>query len=136
VAGNLGAGEVQRAAAAVETLLRNGCTADETRPELEQLAGVLDPFVAQLRSLEVHNPAADPAPTVAATQTRAVAARLMELFANFDTSAVAFAEEHQASLRPAFDAVAWERFMRKTQEFAFADAQSLLNEALALLAET
>src|SRR6516164_4970861 len=43
VAGNLGAGPVQAAAAAVEKLLREGSPADATNPALEQLAVVLDP---------------------------------------------------------------------------------------------
>jgi hypothetical protein len=76
------------------------------------------------------------APAVAATQTRAVAAQLTKLFADFDTNAVTFAEENQDSLRPAFDAATWDQFLRKTQEFAFADAQALLDQALADLAES
>jgi hypothetical protein len=71
------------------------------------------------------------APAVAATHTRAVAAQLMQLFADFDTSAVTFAEENQASLRPAFDAATWEQFLRLIQGFAFADAQALLDQVLA-----
>jgi hypothetical protein len=65
--------------------------------------------------------------------TRAVAVQLMKLFADFDTSALTFTEENQASLRPAFDTTKWERFLRQTQEFAFADAQALLEQALAHL---
>jgi hypothetical protein len=44
---------------------------------------------------------------------------------------VTFAEENQASLRPAFDDAAWEHFLRQTQQFAFADAQAILDQALA-----
>jgi hypothetical protein len=76
------------------------------------------------------------APAVAVTQTRAVAAQLSKLFADYDTSAVTFAEENQASLRPAFDAAAWEQFLRHTQGFAFADAQALLDQALTHLPES
>jgi HPt (histidine-containing phosphotransfer) domain-containing protein len=131
VAGNLGAGEVQHAAAAVETLLRDRSPADATRQALEQLAGILDPLLVRLRAtLGMDTTAAAATPAVSATHTRAVAAQLTKLFADFDTSAVTFAEENQASLRPAFDARAWEQFMRKTQEFAFADAQALLAQAL------
>jgi two-component system sensor histidine kinase/response regulator len=132
VAGNLGAGGVQNSAAVVETLLRDGSPADAIRQALEQLVGVLDPLLARLRAaLEMSTTPAAAAPAVAATHTRAVAAQLMKLFADFDTSAVTFAEENQASLRPAFDAATWEQFMRKTQEFAFADAQALLDQMLA-----
>jgi hypothetical protein len=73
------------------------------------------------------------APAVAPAHTRAVAAQLTKLFADFDASAVTFTEENQASLRPAFDAVTWEQFLRQTQGFAFADAQALLDQALAHL---
>jgi two-component system sensor histidine kinase/response regulator len=134
VAGNLGASPVQDAAAAVEMLLRDGSPADATRPALEQLAGVLDPFLARLRAaLAMSTTAAVAAPAVAGTHTRAVAAQLAKLFADFDTNAVTFAEENQASLRPVFDAATWEQFLRLTQEFAFADAQALLEQVLAHL---
>jgi two-component system sensor histidine kinase/response regulator len=137
VAGNLGAGGVQHAAAAVETLLRNGSPADATSHSLEQLAGVLDPLLARLcDALEMSSTKVVDSPAVSATQTRAVGAQLSTLFADFDTSAVNFAEENQASLRPAFDAGKWEQFLRKTQEFAFADAQALLDQVLANLPDS
>jgi two-component system sensor histidine kinase/response regulator len=132
VAGNLGGRDVHAAAAAVESLLRDGAPADATRQALEQLAGVLDPLLTRLNAtLDMKPTAAAPTPAVDATRTRAVAAQLTKLFADFDTSAVTFAEENQASLRPAFDAATWDKFWRKTQEFAFADAQALLDQVLA-----
>jgi two-component system sensor histidine kinase/response regulator len=133
VAGNLGARDVQDAAAAVETLLRGGAPADTTNAALAQLSTVLDPLLARLRATLAAGTAAAAAPDVSATQTRAVAATLAKLFADFDTSAVTFAEENQASLRPAFDAATWELFQRHTQGFAFADAHALLDQALAHL---
>jgi two-component system sensor histidine kinase/response regulator len=137
VAGNLGAGDVQNAAAAVEKLLRDGSGADATTQALQQLAGVLDPFLVRLRAaFEMSTTEAAATPAVATTHTRAVAAQLTKLFADFDTGAVAFAEENQASLRPAFDAATWDQFQRKTQEFAFADAQALLDQMLARLPES
>jgi two-component system sensor histidine kinase/response regulator len=137
VAGNIGAGDVQNAAAAVETLLRDRSPADATTQALAQLSGVLDPLLDRLRTaVEGTTTTTAAAPTFAATQTRAVAEQLTKLFVDFDTSAVTFAEENEASLRPAFDAATWEKFLRKTQEFAFADAQSLLDQALAHLPES
>ncbi len=134
VAGNLGAGPVQAAVTAVEKLLRDGSPADAINPALGQLAAVLDPLLARIRAgLAVGAKVTAAAPAVAPDQTRAVAAQLTKLFAGFDTSAVTFTEENQASLRPAFDATTWERFLRQTQEFAFADAQALLEQALAHL---
>jgi HPt (histidine-containing phosphotransfer) domain-containing protein len=132
VAGNLGAVEVHDAAATVETMLRAGSPAHTTGKALEQLAGVLDPLLAQLRAaFETSTIESSSAPAVLATNTRAVASQLAKLFAEFDTSAVIFAEENQASLRPAFDAATWEQFLRKTQEFAFAEAHALLDQVLA-----
>jgi two-component system sensor histidine kinase/response regulator len=137
VAGNLGAGNVQNAAATVETLLRDGAPAAATNRALAQLADALDPLMARLRTAFAMDATAvtPTAPAVAVTHTRAVAAQLAKLFADFDTSAVTFSEEHQASLRPAFDAATWEQFLRQTQGFAFADAQALLDQALARLPE-
>jgi HPt (histidine-containing phosphotransfer) domain-containing protein len=134
VAGSLGAGPVQTAAAAVEELLRGQGAADATNSALEQLAAVVDPFLKSLRAaLTSTTPAAPATPAVAPGRTRDTAAQLEKLFAAFDTNAVTFVEENEASLRPAFDAATWEKFLRQTQQFAFADAQALLNQALAHL---
>jgi PAS domain S-box-containing protein len=134
VAGSLGAGPVQTAAAAVEKLLRDRTGPDATNPALEQLAAVVNPFLTRLRTALTSTTLAEPAtPAVAGAPTRAIAKQLKKLFAEFDTSAVTFAEENEASLRPVFDAVTWEQFLRQTQQFAFADAQALLDQALAQL---
>jgi two-component system sensor histidine kinase/response regulator len=134
VAGSLGAGPVQTAAAAVEKLLRDRAALDVTNPALEQLAAVVDPFLTRLRAaLASTTPAAAATPAVAPGRTRDIAAQLKNLFAAFDTNAVAFAEENEASLRPAFDVVTWDQFLRQIQQFAFADAQALLDQALAHL---
>jgi PAS domain S-box-containing protein len=134
VAGSLGAAQVQAAAASAEILLRDGSAPAAVNAALEQLAGVLDPFMARLcAALATGVSAAPAAPAVAPSRTRDVAVQLAKLFAEFDTSAVTFTEENQASLRPAFDAVTWEQFLRHTQGFAFADAQTLLDQAVAKL---
>jgi two-component system sensor histidine kinase/response regulator len=132
VAGSLGAGPVQTAAAAVEKLLRDRAAADATNPALEELAAVVDPFLTRLRAaLASTAPAAPATLAVAPGRTRDIAAQLKKLFVAFDTNAVTFVEENEASLRPVFDAVTWEQFLRQIQQFAFADAQVLLDEALA-----
>jgi hypothetical protein len=123
---------VQAAAAAVEKLLRERSPADTTDPALEQLAAVLEPLLARLRAaLALSVTATAAAPAVAPAHTRSVAVQLRKLFNDFDTSAVAFTEENQATLRPAFDAATWDEFLRQTNGFAFADAQVLLDQALA-----
>jgi two-component system sensor histidine kinase/response regulator len=133
VAGSLGAGPVQTAAAAVERAVRDRDAPDATNAALEQLAAVVDPFLTRLRAAlaSMTTAAVAATPAVSPARTRGVAAQLKKLFAEFDASAGTFAEENQACLRPAFDAVTWERFLRQAQQFAFADAQALLDEALA-----
>jgi hypothetical protein len=107
---------VQTAAAAVEQLLRDRAGADATNPALEQLAAVVDPFLTRLRAgLASITTATSATPAVAPAPTRMIATQLKKLFAEFDTNAVTFAEENQASLRPAFDAATWEQFLRQTQ---------------------
>jgi two-component system sensor histidine kinase/response regulator len=135
VAGSLGAGPVQTPAAAVEKLLRDWAAADATNPALEQLAAVLDPFLTRLRVAlaSTTTTAAAATPAVAPARTRDIAAHCKKLYAEVDTSAVILAEENQASLRAAFDAATWEQFLRHIQQFAFADAQALLDQALAHL---
>jgi HPt (histidine-containing phosphotransfer) domain-containing protein len=134
VAGSLGAGPVQTAAAAVEKLLRDNAAADATNSALQQLAAAVDPFLTDLRAALTRTiPAAPATPAVAPGQTRDIAAQLKTLLVAFDTNAVTFAEENEASLRPAFDAVTWEQFLREIEQFAFADAQALLDQALAQL---
>jgi hypothetical protein len=68
---------------------------------------------------------------VAPALTRDLATQLKKMFADFDANAVTFVEENEASLRPAFDAATWDQFLRQTQQFSFADAQALLDQALA-----
>jgi urea ABC transporter urea binding protein len=134
VAGNLGAGPVQAAAATVEKLLRDGPPSNEIDASLTVLTAVLNPLFAKIReAFKTDDMPAGAAPVVPPTHTRAVAAELAKLFANFDTKAVTFAEQNEASLRSAFDAITWEQFLRHTQGFAFADAQVLLDQAVAHL---
>jgi PAS domain S-box-containing protein len=133
VSGSLGAGLVQTAAGTVEKLLRGQAAADATNSALEQLAAALDPFVTRLGAAltsTTTTPAA-PTPAVAPARIRAMAEQIKQLFAAFDTNAITFVEENEASLRPAFDAATWDQFLRQTQQFAFADAQAILDQALA-----
>ena len=69
VAGNLGVGPVQTAAAAVETLLRDEAPADATNRALEQLADVLDPFLARLRAALATGATTPAVPPVAPART-------------------------------------------------------------------
>jgi hypothetical protein len=73
------------------------------------------------------SPAADPA------QTRAAAAQLTKLLSEFDPGAVEFIEANQAALRPLLPGDSWLQFEKLVQGYAFADAQTQLEEALTKL---
>ncbi len=131
VAGNLGAKPVQAAAAAVEKMLRERAAAATLAPAMQELSTVLDSLLENLRAKLPDEPveasAAAPADPV---RTRVVATELATLLANFDAGAVDFLEANSAVLRPAFAAAAWTAFQDQIKAYGFADALTLLREAV------
>ena len=137
VAGNLGAGRVQAAAATVEGLLRDAAATDRITAALENLAAVLDPLLARIReTLATGVAVTAPVLAVDPAKTRTAAMQLAKFLDDFDTNAVTFIEQNEALLRPAFDAAAWNQLSRHVQGFAFADARTLLDQALTHLPES
>ena len=63
-------------------------------------------------------------------QSREAAAQLTKLLSEFDPGAVDFIEANQAALRPLFAGEAWPRFEKLVQGYAFADAQTQLEQAM------
>jgi len=134
VAGNIGAKPVQTAAGALEKVIRERGGAEVVANAKQQVAAALDPLVTQLQAAlrsaasetlpSATAPAADPA------QTREAAARLTKLLAEFDPGAADFIEVNQAMLRPLFAGDAWSQFQKLVEGYAFADAQSRLEEAV------
>ena len=94
----------------------------------------MDPLLAKLRSSLASPEAAALPPTSAApadpAQARAAAAQLTKLLCEFDPGAVEFIEANQAALRPLLPGDSWPRFEKFVQGYAFADAQTQLEEAL------
>jgi hypothetical protein len=84
----------------------------------------------------IPSPPAPPAPPADPAQTRVAAAQLTKLLSDFDAGAVEFIEANQAKLRAFFPGDAWPRFEKLVQDFAFADAQAQLEEALKNLPAT
>ena len=134
VAGNIGAKPVQAAAGALEKLIRDRAAPGETESALRQVAAALDPLLVQLRnslpSPEVAAPLPTSLPPEDPVQTRAAAAQLTKLLAEFDPGAVEFIEASQVALRPLFPGDGWPQFERLVQGYAFADAQARLEQAL------
>ena len=58
--------------------------------------------------------------------SRAAAAELAALLAEFDPAAVGFIETHQATLQPHFPLATWPQFTHHIQNYAFAEAQEML----------
>jgi CheY-like chemotaxis protein len=135
VAGNIGARTVETAAGVLENLVRDGASAEALAAAQRDVGGVLDPLVARLqKALVEHGPAAHVPPAAGGsldpTQSRAAAARLLELLGQFDAGAVEFIETQQAALRGLFAANAWAEFEAQVQGYAFAEAQARLEQAL------
>jgi len=134
VAGNIGAKPVQAAAGALEKLIRDRAAAAETEPALRHVAAALDPLLAKLRSSLASPEPAAALPTSAApvdpTQTRSAATQLTKLLSEFDPGAVEFIEANQAALVPLLPGDSWPQFEKLVQGYAFAEAQTQLEQAL------
>jgi hypothetical protein len=104
------------------------------KPALRQVAAALNPLLAQLRNLlpspEPTTPSPNSPPPADPAQTRAVAAQLTKLLSEFDPGAVEFVEANQVVLRPLLPGDLWPQFEKLVQGYAFADAQTQLEQAL------
>jgi two-component system, sensor histidine kinase and response regulator len=139
VAGNIGANAIQVAAGALEKLIRDRASARDIETSKQQVTAALDPLLGQLRSALNSAAPAKPAPGTAPqppadpAQTRDAAAQLARLLSEFDPGAVEFIEAHQAALRPLLPGDSWPQFEKLVQGYAFAEAQTVLEQALKLL---
>ncbi len=134
VAGNIGAKPVQTAAGVLEKLLRDRSASTEVESAKAGVSAVLDPLITQLQSalvpLQTQAPPATPPPSATPGEIRAAAAQLTKLLSEFDPGAVDFIEANQAALRPLLPGDKWGQFEQVVQNYAFADAQALLEQAL------
>jgi CheY-like chemotaxis protein len=141
VAGNIGAKTVQAAAGALEKLIRTRAAAAEVDSAKEQIAAALNPLVAGLRAVlctpEPGHPAQTMLPPAAnPAECRESAAQLARLLAQFDPVAGDFLEANQAALRPLFADEKWAVFAKLVQDYAFAEAEAQLEQALKNLPRT
>jgi CheY-like chemotaxis protein len=134
VAANLGAKQVQSAASVLEEIIRHRGSPAETESALQQVAKVLDPLLEQMRhslpARETHKTPAVSQPPADPAQTRAAAEELAQLLADFDSAAVDFIEANQAGLSPLFTGESWPEFEKLVQDYAFANAEAKLAQAL------
>jgi PAS domain S-box-containing protein len=136
VAGNIGAKPVQAAAGVLEKLIRERAAPTEVEAAKGQVAGALDPLVAQLASVLPSTVPGSPAPDMTTSplvdpaQTHAAAAQLAKLLSEFDPGGAEFIEANQAALRSLFSGDTWLQFEKLVQNYAFAEAQAELEQAL------
>jgi two-component system sensor histidine kinase/response regulator len=135
VAGNIGAKPIHAAAGKVEKLIREKSEPKDTETALVELAAVLDPLLAELRGALGSAEENPTTPSVAAApldpaKARAAADQAAKLLAQFDPELVEFLAANQAALRPLFSADAWQAFKKNVQNYAFAEAQTQLEQAV------
>jgi CheY-like chemotaxis protein len=133
VAGNIGATEVRCAAGLLEKLIRDRADAAEVDSARHKVAAALEPLIAQLQvalSAVASEPPSQAVATPDPAQCRQAAADLSKLLSESDPGAADFIESNLAALRPLFDHSAWTQFEESVQDYAFADARALLENAL------
>ena len=136
VAGNIGAQPVQAAAGALEKLIRSQAPGPEIEASRSQLAAALGPLLSRLRPALASAAGAVPpdgsaqAPPPDSATTPEAAAHLAKLLEAFDPEAVDYLESHHAALCPLFAGDAWAPFEKLVQDYAFAEAQVQLEQAL------
>jgi two-component system sensor histidine kinase/response regulator len=134
VAGNIGARDVQAAAGVVEKRIREKADGADLDAARQQAAGVLDPLIRQLRTalgssvVETATPAS--AAAIEPGKAREAAETLRALLAEFDPAAADCIEANRAALRSLFNDESWPKFEQSVQGYAFAEAQSQLDEVL------
>jgi len=128
VAGNLGAGAVQTAAAELERAVKEGSPAEAL---CDRLASVLSPLLAKLRTALGEPPARTAPPAVKADpeMIRETVVRMTRYLGEFDPAAADCLASDLSQFQSLFDAPTLEQFEQHITNYAFAEAQALLDQA-------
>ncbi|MGE3309331.1 MAG: response regulator [Limisphaerales bacterium] len=135
VAANIGAKSVQGVAGTLEKVIRERAEPAAVASAIQQLSGVLDPLTARLNDA-LSSPHPEPRKAAAIPQavdlaeSRATAEQLLRFLSEFDPGAADFIEANQSTLRPLFSDDSWAQFEKLTHDYAFAEAQTRLEQAL------
>jgi signal transduction histidine kinase/DNA-binding response OmpR family regulator len=136
VAGNIGATHVQSAAGALEKAIHGGAPATDRQSAIQQVGSALAPVIAEIGDALSAN-AAPELPRLPETpgvfdpaQSRESATTLRTLLSDLDPAAIDYLETNHAVLRPLFAVAEWPAFEDLVRGYAFADAQSRLEQAL------
>jgi HPt (histidine-containing phosphotransfer) domain-containing protein len=141
VAGNIGAKQIQFAAADLEKSIREKMSEADVESTRQQVAVVLDPLVARLGAALNSLPSETtqgllPQQQVSPEQSREAATQLSRLLADFDAGAAEFIEANRAAVRSIFADDAWEKFEQQVEDYSFADALVRLEDAMKRLPTT
>ncbi len=137
VAGNLGAGAVQKAAGVLEKLIHERAGKEGLETATNEVSIALEPLVKHLRKAL---PVAEPAVPVSAkaiqttadpAKSREVATQLKSLLAQFDPGSVDFISANQATLRSLFGEEDWKQLQAQAQSYGFEACQKLVDKTLA-----
>jgi hypothetical protein len=120
----------------LEKLIRDRAGAEQVESVKQQVAAALDPLVRGLRNAfsttaaePPTHPATPPSPADAA-QSREAAVKLTTMLSELDPGAADFVEANREALRSVVGGERWPEFERLVQRYNFADAQTLLENAL------
>ena len=136
VAGNIGATDVQSAAGALEKSIRDAAGDGELDIRARGLAEALNPLIAALRTVvpatmpERRGTITRTLPAPAAEVSLDAGAGLRTLLSELDPDAADFMTSNEAALRPLFGDGQWAEFEKLVHDYAFADAQARLEQAL------
>jgi two-component system sensor histidine kinase/response regulator len=130
VAGNLGAKAVQSAAAGLEHAVNKGKPAEAL---CDQLANVLSPLIAELRAALAEPPVVTASPdggeTVDPAKLRETVLRMTKYLGEFDPAAADCLVSERSRFQALFDAATLSQFEQHITNYAFAEAQALLDKA-------
>jgi two-component system sensor histidine kinase/response regulator len=130
VAGSLGAGAVQAAAADLERAIKEGSSAAGAL--CDNLATVLSPLVAGLRVALGEPPSVKASEDQAAidpAMIRETVVRMTRFLSEFDPAAVECLGSDGARFRALFDPATLSEFEQHVAGYAFTEAQALLDRA-------
>jgi HPt (histidine-containing phosphotransfer) domain-containing protein len=131
VAGNLGAKAVQSAAADLERAVNEGLPAEAL---CDRLASVLSPFITELRAALGEPPVLTAPPPVAAAvdpvMIRETVARMNRYLDEFDPAAAECLTSDLSRFQALFDTVTLAQFEQHITNYAFGEAQALLDQAI------
>ena len=130
VAGNLGAGAVQSAAADLERAVSEGSPAEAF---CDRLASVLSPLIADLRAALGDLPVVTTKSTVQTAvdpeMIRGTVVRMTRYLSEFDPAAADCLESDLSQFQALFDAATFAQFEQYINNYAFTEARTLLDQA-------